>query len=231
MPDDGTDPRPKLDPFLISYISVPPLLELGYRTIGLIREPYERLISAFLHIFVWRWGTPIENYDQLEASGRAGYLAITGEDQRFNGLTFRHFIEHCIECISQRSSEPNLDGHWNTQIPFAFLENKFRYDFLFSLDQASDFYERLSILTGSHTKERHLNGHLRTTRRDDYLVDVNTLAYCRDASLHGYGNFFDAGLYDAIRRAYLPDYYYYDRICRTDLSNFSDYDEHVRRQR
>jgi hypothetical protein len=133
MPMDDVDPRIKLDPMLVAYPAAVELALNGYRTIGLIRDPWERLVSAYLHIFVNRDGVPIRTGDDLEASGRRGHAAMSGDAQEFRGLTFRTFVEHCLTRIEQRDPEPKLDHHWNTQIPFFFLGRQFRYDHLFPL--------------------------------------------------------------------------------------------------
>lgn len=212
MPMDDVDPRTKLDPMLLAYPHAAELALEGYRSIGLIRDPWERLVSAYLHIFVNRDGVPIRTRDDLEGSGQLGYEAMSGGAQEFHGVSFRYFVAHCLMRIEQRNPEPNLDPHWDTQIPFSFLENHFRYDHLFPLSKISEFYATLSELVGKPVRERRVNLHRREAARPVKLVDANSLEYCDDGSVRHVQNFEDAYLREAVKQAYKPDYYYYSQI-------------------
>ena len=220
MPMDDVDPRIKLDPMLVPCTDAVDLTLNGYRSIGLIRDPWERLVSAYLHILVNRDGVPIRTADDLEGSGRRGHAAISGGAQEFSGVTFRSFIEHCLTGIEQRNPEPDLDPHWNTQIPFFFLEREFQYDHLFPLARMSEFYATLSELVGKPVSERRVNVHHREARRAMNLVDTNSLEYCDDSSLRHIQNFEDARLRGAVEQAYKPDYHYYSPLVSTSPALF-----------
>jgi hypothetical protein len=208
LPRSIGDPRPALERYRANYSHALALIEQNsYRSIALIREPYDRLISAFLHIFVARENIGITSYDQLEVVGRTGYAAIAGDRAgAFAGLVFRQFVEHCLSAIRHRGREPLLDGHWNTQIPFEFLHRRFEYDFLYPLEQSSEFFKRLAKLTGKPVVERRVNEHKRSeTRTPRNLVDTPSVEYCNDATLRHPGNFEDRALRAEVEQAYALD--------------------------
>ena len=209
---DGRDPRILLDPLLVGWPVALGLARDGYRTIALIREPYDRLVSAFLHIFVAREGHGIYSIDGLEASGRRGLLQMRGSDREFSGITFREFIEHCLHEIRHRRGEPDLDDHWNTQIPFAFIELGFRYDHIYPLTRTKDFFKGLSELVGTRIRERRVNVHRRAPLYRQSLVDVPSRQFCDEESLHHPENFDDPELRRAVEHAYEPDYAYYRQL-------------------
>ncbi|WP_374623544.1 sulfotransferase family 2 domain-containing protein [Devosia sp.] len=209
LPRDRRDPRLMIEPLLVGWPVALDLIADGYRSIGLIREPYDRLVSAFLHIFVARAGRGIRQLKDLEASGRRGLQQMRGDVGQFEGITFREFVAHCVAEVRARQGEPNLDDHWNTQIPFALYERGFRYDHLFPLTRSGAFFEALSGLVGTRVRERRINVHRRSWGFRHNLVDVTSTRYCGWKALHHTRNFEDPELRAAVEAAYEPDYAYY----------------------
>ena len=126
------------------------ILERGYESFALIRDPYERLVSAFLDKFVCRIRVgPVTGPDQMAPFVTKAYRKIRrikkGVDFTYEGLTFREFIHLCIEAIVKRNfGEPKLNNHWNTQVPFNFVADEFKYDHLYSLNESEQFFAILS---------------------------------------------------------------------------------------
>lgn len=188
----------------------------GFRSIGLIRDPYDRLISAYLNKFVRRPRGDIRSVTDLEPFARSFYLnaflpsvpASVGGDGAFRGLSFREFVLTVCRKIEERGlEEPMLDHHWNTQIPFSFLEQAFKYDELFGLPSADAFFERLGELTGSAMKNSKHNRTKYVEQNDRPLQDMLSIHLIGMQNIDS-NSFGDAGLRDTVRRAFDVDYHY-----------------------
>tara|TARA_R110002020_G_scaffold474869_1_gene707783 strand:- start:2428 stop:3231 length:804 start_codon:yes stop_codon:yes gene_type:complete len=137
----------------------------GFTSIGLIREPYDRLISAYINKFVTYHGSNIDEESKLEPFAlnfynnvllREGIVEDSLGD--YKGISFKQFVSgicHVIDVNAQ--GEPNLDHHWNTQIPFLYRECGFRYDYLFELSDTDAFFEKLGELSGTKLTNKKLN--------------------------------------------------------------------------
>lgn len=192
----------------------------GYRSIALIREPYDRLVSAYWSKFVVRTanGDAIRQQSDMERFAWRFYSdwrqRVHGEADptNFTGLTFREFVTHVCDCIDDPGlPETHLDFHWNTQIPRSFHEQDFRYDDLFELRQSKAFFARLSELCGTPMSKRKANASLsgRAPSEERSLVDHNSLDL---VELKDYTalQFEDAQLRERVQKSFAGDYRYYD---------------------
>ncbi len=128
----------------------------GYTSIALLREPYDRLIGAYVNKFVRNRRTALHKIDDLEPFAREFFDTATGRGE--TDLTFRRFVEVVCDVIDGRGdAEPDLNHHWNTQVPFSFAEPPFGYDRLFGLSNAPRFFETLATLTGRPVENQVTN--------------------------------------------------------------------------
>ncbi|MDJ0629519.1 MAG: sulfotransferase family 2 domain-containing protein [Rhodobacter sp.] len=159
----------------------------GYRSIAMIREPYERLISIFLNAYVLHGGRPVRQFADVAWFAQNFYCQITGENPHrrrfaYRGLSFFEFVTAVCDRLDRHWShdlrervvvartcgrrmamlppwppEPWLNPHWNTQIPARFRDGGFRYDLLYTTDRSDAFFRRLSDLTGCEISAKRLN--------------------------------------------------------------------------
>ena len=156
----------------------------GYASIALLRDPYDRLISAYLNKFAKYHATVIDDPSKMESFARSFYETDILPAQRaaglalhpYPGLTFREFVTAvCARIETRGKAEPELDHHWNTQVPFSFRRLHFAYDQVFALDQADAFFARLGALTGTEIENQRVNTSRRHGIYDDDLVDASSL--------------------------------------------------------
>ena len=158
--------------------------DAGYVSIALLRDPYDRLVSAYLNKFAKYHATVIDDPAKMESFARSFYetdilplhQAAGVATAPFPGLTFRSFVSAvCARIETRGKAEPDLDHHWNTQVPFSFRRLQFSYDHRFTLDRTDAFFARLSDLTGISIENRRLNTSRRHGIYADDLVDASSL--------------------------------------------------------
>lgn len=132
-------------------------------TIGMIRDPYERLVSAFLDKFVTHPERDLTRLNGLEGFSRNLFLAWREEkglrkDTHYKGFSFYDFVTYICDKIDDPSvAETDIDHHWNTQIPHAFFSKGFQFDYLFNVTQSKAYFRTLGEITGTQVSSRHLN--------------------------------------------------------------------------
>lgn len=189
-----------------------------YKSIALIRDPYERLVSGFINKFVLYNKKQLTSFKSLEKFSRTTYLEIKDLKKwrktfEYEGITFREFINYLCDRIDNRDSqEPRLNDHWNTQIPFFFHENNFRYDYLYNIEDSDLFFNKISEVIGKPVDNIRVN----TTSysqfsQDDYksLIDTSS-RICAEASENIHQNNFE----DEELRRKVEKYYYIDLFYR-----------------
>ncbi|SMX45892.1 sulfotransferase family 2 domain-containing protein [Actibacterium lipolyticum] len=190
--------------------------EHGYHTIGLIREPYDRLISAYLNKFVRNKSRDLDTLETLEPFARVFYQNVilprkghTAESQvPYEGLTFTEFVNAVCERIEARgANEPRLDHHWNTQIPFSFKDAGFKFDELYTLKSADAFFERFGELTDSDIKNNKLNATHYQEASNENLCDVGSLELIKLPS-YSKKQFRSPELESMVKKAFEIDYSY-----------------------
>jgi hypothetical protein len=193
-----------------------------YRSIGLIRDPYERLISAFIEKFVRKAsGKRLDEYEKLEGFAKDAVLAIKGASvgevrECYDGISFEDLVGHVVANIENRGSgEPKLNHHWNTQIPFMFLESGFRYDYLYALTDISSFLQRVADLTVGDIRCDHLRkGYVveDAEKAATDLTGVSSVELSKGWSTFSFQSFFNWGCYESVKKAFVPDYKYLE-VC------------------
>lgn len=190
----------------------------NYQNIALIRDPYDRLVSAYLNKFVLYHGKYLENFDQLEGFAKNFYSIfnrrnmespLSGASQ-YRGLSFREFVDEICFVIGQRAGkEPNLNHHWNTQVPFYFIETNFEYGEVYELKDSESFFKRLGELCGKSISPVKANStKFQENSSQDDLTSVSSLQLARTHSVVTKTNLFSDELSEKIRTAFYPDYFY-----------------------
>jgi hypothetical protein len=189
----------------------------GFKSIALLRDPYDRLISAYINKFVSYHRRPIDSFAKLEPFAKRTYLWIRGVGKAedldiYDGLTFEEFVQGVSEQIRLRQGrEPGLNHHWNTQVPFYFYEKRFEYDFVYDIKNIGGFFAELSRLMGRPMSCRHRN---RTEKREGIESDCSRMTSVELAHLGAtisYQALRRDDLQELVAKAYEPDMYYLAR--------------------
>jgi hypothetical protein len=197
----------------------------GYKSIVMLREPYDRLISAFVNKFVIYKGRPIRSFEDLERSARKAVSDMQNVPARraaqsFSGLSFFDFVTYVASGIERRGdNEPLLDNHWNTQVPFYFWERNFVYDAVFSIENSADFFAELSRLLGKEVQYARLNKSPYATgeiKKQD-LTKIDSIEYCGDSSVLSKENFHSDELKRIVSDLYKPDLHYLSLARKPDM--------------
>ncbi|MDM7969437.1 MAG: sulfotransferase family 2 domain-containing protein [Paracoccaceae bacterium] len=191
-------------------------LENNYQSIALIRDPYDRLISAYINKYVRNSSGPIGSFLELEVFAKNFYsevlkLGKSNGNLVYEGITFAEFSIAVFEAIENRSlAEPKLDSHWNTQIPFSFQNNNFEYDYLFELSNAAGFFSKLAEITRKDLKNEQLNATKYSTDGQKSLINTKSkdLANLKNISK---SHFMDSYLEERAREAFNIDYLYLEK--------------------
>jgi Sulfotransferase family len=191
--------------------------EKRYRSIALIREPYDRLISAYINKYVQSKSRPIASVEAMEPFARAFYVNVIkprlghSDETPYPGVTFREFaFAVCNRINARRNQEPRLDHHWNTQIPFSFEKDRFEYDEIYALTSADTFFERLSILLGVEMDNEQHNATQYEKISTTPLQNVTSLALLQLGS-YDKSQFRGPAIAKAVERAFAIDYRYLEK--------------------
>lgn len=100
-----------------------------FDSFALVRDPYARAAAVYFNKFLYNGRRRLDELSELEGFARAFLVQSNGTDAPYRGPSFIEFLETVRVRVKERSrdGEPDLDGHWNTQVPFAFLDAGFSY--------------------------------------------------------------------------------------------------------
>ena len=183
----------------------------GYTSIAMLREPYDRLISAYLNKFVRNANKDLQTLGDLEPFAREFYETTASSDGAYTGLSFRQFVQQVCGTISNRGmGEPALNHHWNTQVPFAFATDGFEYDHLYKLSSADQFFTQLGELTGSTIENNKTNTTAYSDQISESLVDVPS-AQLANHDAFAKESFRDDQLAELVAKAFAVDLDYHRR--------------------
>lgn len=189
----------------------------GYSSIALVRDPYDRLVSAFSNKFLFHNGVALRGQAQLEGFSLAFYhlqRKLLHDDAAtkgpYHGLSFAEFVRTCCLQIGRRNGgEPALNAHFSTQIPFGLMDAGFRYDHLYTLDRLDAFLDRLRDITGVAAEMPRFNITPEADGTGD-LSEVNSLEITARQSGVAKHQFASDALRLQVRSAFAPDYHYID---------------------
>lgn len=182
-----------------------------FRSIALLRNPYDRLISAYINKFVSNGKKNFGTLEELEPFAQKFVNDLHSVGKEYKGISFSEFVNGLCDCIEERGKgEPQLDHHWNTQVPFYMRKRKFRYDETFKLPNSKLFFDRLeSLLEISVNRARQNATNYNDEVSGQNLTDISSVELIgRDLSKT---NFRDSLLLERVKKAYQIDYRYLNR--------------------
>jgi hypothetical protein len=122
--------------------------DAGYHVVAFKRDPMARAVSAYVSKFVFKSGTPVTAYDQLEPFAKTFYRVakgIDGDPPVYEGISFMEFLAVIDQRIASRGAqEPRLDHHFSTQVPFYWIEIGPKIDELFAVEAFEDGIDALN---------------------------------------------------------------------------------------
>jgi len=155
-----------------------------YFRFGVVRDPFDRLVSAYVEKFVVKRGAAYQHY----ATGPV-VAAVQGraEADHAAGITFRQFVEHVIGVPPER-----LDPHWRPQIDYF---RDVALDRLYGLGDFDLLQRDLSLHCGEPVRIDHRNRSRGQTRLvAEGVADMPPAALERIAMRLTSESFFDADL-------------------------------------
>lgn len=188
----------------------------GYRSLALLREPYDRLVSAFINKFVQDRGQPKRSLADLDAYARNLYrqlpLRLGYSRTHFDGLTFFDFVRFVARRVARldpATGEPTINEHFNSQVPLAQRREGFRYDHAFNIRQSEAYYACLSRMVGKTLRAPVFNASPMADTRTPNLSKTNSLEI---AALPQFGarQFENQTLKRLVQRVFADDYHYYN---------------------
>lgn len=115
--------------------------KMGFDDFIIARDPFRRAVSIYLEKFVYYRGTGLDSADKLTNFAQRAYEVIRerrgdapGSD--FSGVSFVEYLEYVSQQIESRSPgrEPDLNGHFLPQVPFAFVDRGIEYSKVIHLE-------------------------------------------------------------------------------------------------
>jgi len=160
---------------------------LGYENYIFCRDPYFRIVSAYVNKFVYDEELEIDSFDKLEAfTQRAvsnmphsndGSRTRASVSDNYNGVSFHEFLTYVLDRVRARGDgEPDLNGHWNTQVPFYFED--FAYGNLIHIENVDQEIKSLCQHLGTNNPLPKLRTAPSSQKRsliDDDLSRVSSL--------------------------------------------------------
>lgn len=131
------------------------VLQKGFESYALVRHPYTRATSAYVNKFLYNDGKAFDQFDKLEHYTQRFVQRQLGgpSDDAYRGVSFIEYLKAVVNAVrsADGAAEPNLNTHWNTQVPFLFREMELRYHRLIRLEniaeEIAELAERLEIVT------------------------------------------------------------------------------------
>lgn len=183
----------------------------GYSAIALVRHPATRVLSAFLNKFVVYQRKPIDAWEKHEPAIRRSLitwgLAEPG-GEGFSGISFRQFLDQIEARMNATTKgEPQLDRHWNTQVPIAYGRSGFNYKKLLYLEDADHAFGWLNDHFGINYKMPVIN----RTKYEDAAVtidaaDMPSFELAAHPEYLNKENFLHKDILEQIARIYRIDY-------------------------
>lgn len=105
----------------------------GYRSVAFVRDPFDRIVSAYLDKFVVHRGAPIVEFCHLYPFAKSFYCKVkrvspSEAEQDYEGLSFVEFLTYVHHRITHANGDCALNEHFNTQRPLLYDSVNFQYD-------------------------------------------------------------------------------------------------------
>jgi hypothetical protein len=130
---------------------------MGFDDFIVARDPFRRAVSIYLEKFVHYRDTGLDRLDLLTNYAQRAYQQIdtrrggTGSADTFSGISFVEFLEYVSEQVESREpgKEPDLNGHFLPQVPFAFVDRGIEYSKVIHLENIQTEIFPLAARIGS----------------------------------------------------------------------------------
>lgn len=122
------------------------VLNEGYQDFILARDPYRRAVSAFVEKFVYYGEKPLSAPHRLKNFAQQAFIEMMAVQGRpatwadhvinYRGPTFLEFAQYLADRVRNpgEDGEPELNGHWNTQVPLTY-SGRFTYTNVIHLER------------------------------------------------------------------------------------------------
>lgn len=126
------------------------LAEKGYDSFALVRHPHSRAVSAYVNKYLYNGEKRLDRFGRLESFAQRFIVECAGGDaEAYEGISFVDFLEATLRRVRGREGrEPDLNPHWNTQVPFHFRDVDFRYGAVIHLETLDDELPALAARLG-----------------------------------------------------------------------------------
>lgn len=130
---------------------------MGFDDYIIARDPFRRAVSIYLEKFVYYRGAGLDRYDMLTNFAQRAYQVMTGSGKtdgspdNYRGVSFVDYLEYVAEQVETRApgQEPNLNGHFLPQVPFAFVDREVEYSNVIHLENIQNEIRSLANRIGS----------------------------------------------------------------------------------
>jgi hypothetical protein len=116
---------------------------MGFDDFIIARDPFRRAVSIYLEKFVYYRDTGLDSVDKLTSFAQRAYQVMksrhagkAGDKGDYPGVSFVEFLEYVSEQVESRVTghEPDLNGHFLPQVPFAFVDRGIEYSKVIHLE-------------------------------------------------------------------------------------------------
>jgi hypothetical protein len=187
----------------------------------LARNPYRRVLSAFLEKFVYYSQKPMDSIEELEPFAQIAFLRIMelkGKSTdpgaylgsgNYPGISFKDFLEYINVAVAERArkGEPHLNPHWNTQVPLAY-EGQFAYSNIIRLENLKAEIPRLAKRLDTTVPFPHMRPNSLKARveNDQDLSEATSVDLVRQGIVPGVDALLNRTTRALIKEAYRIDF-------------------------
>jgi hypothetical protein len=138
-----------------------------YESYILARDPYGRIVSSFVEKFIRYRDEPMDSLAAVKNFSARTFLQImemkglsgSRHDyaENYPGISFVDFLEFIRARVRApgEDGEPDLNGHFNTQVPL-FFDGRLRYDHVLQLEKMPEAIAPLAARLGTDVPFPHL---------------------------------------------------------------------------
>lgn len=165
----------------------------GYADFVLVRNPFRRIVSSYVEKFIYYAERPMDQLANLKRFSQHAFLDIMAAQGKpasprdysdnYEGVSFVEFLEFIRDRVRNPTDdgEPELNGHWNTQVPFSFSTG-FTYSNIIRLERVGTDILPLAKALGTelafpHTRSNEVNAKL---VKDRDLSGTRSVAMIRE---------------------------------------------------
>jgi len=156
------------DDFRVDATEALELIETkGFDNYILARDPYRRIVSAYVEKFIRYRDEPMDSIGALKGFSARTFLEMMEMKGRpsgrgdyadsYPGISFVEFLEFILARVKEPTDrgEPDINGHFNTQVPLLF-DGRFQYAHVMKLEEMPEAATGLAARLKSSVPFPHL---------------------------------------------------------------------------